>query len=80
MDGQVVSSNAGEGTVTTKLNFLPDVEASCPSCKGSRYNAETLEVLYEGKSVADVLAMSLEEGATFVAGLPVSRFHVGKTG
>jgi excinuclease ABC subunit A len=56
---------AGEGTVTTKLNFMPDVEASCPACKGARFNAETLEVLFEKKSIADVLAMSIEEGVGF---------------
>ncbi|MBB6048554.1 excinuclease ABC subunit UvrA [Armatimonas rosea] len=55
----------GEGTITTKLNFMPDVEAPCHACKGSRYNAETLEVLYNGKSIADVLAMSIEDGAAF---------------
>ena len=59
---------AGEGTITTKLNFLPDVEASCPSCRGSRYNAETLEVLYNGKNVAEVLALSIEEGVAFFSG------------
>lgn len=59
---------AGEGTITTKLNFMPDVEAACHACKGTRYNAETLEVLWEGKSIADVLALSIEEGAAFFAG------------
>jgi len=58
---------AGEGTITTKLNFMPDVEAACPACKGTRYNAETREVLYHGKSIADVLELSIEEGATFFA-------------
>ncbi|WP_309707252.1 excinuclease ABC subunit UvrA [Armatimonas sp.] len=55
----------GEGTITTKLNFMPDVEAPCHACKGSRYNPETLEVLYNGKTIADVLALSIEDGATF---------------
>jgi excinuclease ABC subunit A len=55
----------GEGTITTKLNFMPDVEASCHACKGSRYNPATLEILYNGKSIADVLGMSIEDGATF---------------
>jgi excinuclease ABC subunit A len=58
----------GEGTITTRLNFLPDVEAPCPACKGARYNAETLEVLYNGRSIADVLALSIEEGVSFFAG------------
>ncbi|MCX6368950.1 MAG: excinuclease ABC subunit UvrA [Armatimonadetes bacterium] len=55
----------GEGTITTKLNFMPDVEASCHACKGSRYNPATLEILYNGKSIADVLGMSIEDGAAF---------------
>ncbi len=55
----------GEGTITTKLNFMPDVEAPCHACKGSRYNPETLEVLYNGKTIADVLALSIEDGAVF---------------
>ncbi len=55
----------GEGTITTKLNFMPDVEAPCHACKGSRYNPETLEILWHGKSIADVLALSIEDGATF---------------
>lgn len=58
---------AGEGNITTRLNFLPDVESQCTSCKGTRYNVETLEVMISGKNIADVLAMSIEEGATFFA-------------
>ena len=52
----------GNGTVTTRMSFLPDVEVECPACKGARYNAETLEVTFRGKSIADVLALSIEEG------------------
>jgi excinuclease ABC subunit A len=55
----------GEGIVTTQLHFMPDVEAPCQSCKGLRYNEETLEIDYNGKNIADVLDMSIEEGATF---------------
>ena len=55
----------GEGTITTQLSFMPDIEEVCPTCKGARYNAETLEILYQEKSIADVLAMSIEEGVTF---------------
>ncbi|MCA9033724.1 MAG: excinuclease ABC subunit UvrA [Planctomycetaceae bacterium] len=58
---------SGEGTITTQLSFMPDVEVTCPSCKGARYAAETLEVTYRGKSIADVLAMSVEEGEEFFA-------------
>jgi excinuclease ABC subunit A len=56
---------AGEGTITTQLSFLPDVEVLCPTCKGARYAQETLEVKYRGKSIADVLDMSIEEGVEF---------------
>jgi excinuclease ABC subunit A len=57
----------GEGFVRTRLQFMADVESPCLICKGARYNAETLEVRYKGKSIADVLDMSIEEGAAFFA-------------
>ncbi|HEX5270486.1 MAG TPA: excinuclease ABC subunit UvrA [Gemmataceae bacterium] len=60
----------GEGTITTQLSFLPDVEVLCPSCKGARYNQETLEVKYRDKNVAEVLDLSVEEGVTFFADQP----------
>ncbi len=56
---------AGEGIVVTSLHFMPDVEAPCPSCKGSRYNEETMEILYRDHSIADILAMPIEEAADF---------------
>jgi excinuclease ABC subunit A len=59
---------AGEGLITTRLKFMADVETPCLVCKGARYNEETLEVTYRGKNIADVLEMSIEEGATFFAG------------
>ncbi len=55
----------GEGFVRTKLQFMADVETTCLVCKGARYNQETLEVKYKGKSIAEVLDMSIEEGAAF---------------
>lgn len=55
----------GEGLLTTNLSFMPDVETDCPACNGTRYNAETLEITYQDKSIADVLDMSLEEAAAF---------------
>ena len=55
----------GEGFVRTKLQFMADVESPCLVCKGARYNAETLEVRYEGKTIAEVLDMSIEEGVIF---------------
>jgi excinuclease ABC subunit A len=61
---------AGDGTVTTHLGFMPDVEVQCESCKGARYNAETLEITYQGKSIAEILTMSIEEGAEFFRAQP----------
>jgi excinuclease ABC subunit A len=60
----------GEGVITTQLYFMPDVEVTCGACKGARFNAETLEVTLRGKTITDVLNMSVEEGATFFAGEP----------
>jgi excinuclease ABC subunit A len=63
----------GEGIITTKLHFMPDVEVPCPSCKGARYNRETLEVTYQGKTIAEVLEMTIEEGASFFSGRSLIR-------
>ncbi len=60
----------GEGTITTQLYFMPDVEVLCGACKGARFNSETLEVTVRGKTIDDVLNMSVEEGMTFFAGEP----------
>jgi excinuclease ABC subunit A len=57
----------GEGVITTQLYFMPDVEVTCGACKGARFNSETLEVTVRGKTVDDVLNMSVEEGASFFA-------------
>ena len=57
----------GEGTVTTKLHLMADVEVPCPTCKGARYNQDTLDVTYQGKNIAEVLAMTIEEGVDFFA-------------
>ncbi len=56
---------SGEGSILTQLYFMPDVEVPCESCKGARYNGETLEIEYKGKTIADVLDMSVEEGVGF---------------
>ncbi len=56
---------SGEGSITTQLSFMPDVEVLCPTCKGARYNSDTLEVTYRGKSIAEVLDMSIEDGGEF---------------
>jgi excinuclease ABC subunit A len=61
---------SGDGTIKIEMNFLPDVYVPCEVCKGARYNRETLEVHYKGKTVADVLDMPIEEGAEFFA--PIS--------
>jgi excinuclease ABC subunit A len=55
----------GEGTIRTQLYFMPDVEVTCGACKGARFNGETLEVTLRGKTIDDVLNMSVEEGVAF---------------
>jgi excinuclease ABC subunit A len=60
----------GEGTIRTQLYFMPDVEVTCAACKGARFNAETLEVTLRGKTIDDILNMSVEEGVAFFAGEP----------
>lgn len=61
----------GDGTLRIEMNFLPDVYVPCEVCHGARYNRETLEILYKGKSVADVLDMPVAEAAEFFA--PITR-------
>jgi excinuclease ABC subunit A len=60
----------GEGAITTQLYFMPDVEVTCGACKGARFNSETLDVTVRGKTIDDVLNMSVEEGVGFFAGEP----------
>ncbi|TPF96906.1 excinuclease ABC subunit A [Bifidobacterium sp. UTCIF-39] len=65
----------GDGTLKIEMNFLPDVYVDCEVCHGQRYNRETLEVKYNGKSVADVLNMPIEEAADFFKSYPsISRY------
>ena len=59
---------AGEGEIKTSFAFMPDVSIPCPTCKGARYNDETLAVTYRDKTIADVLNMPIEEGVAFFAG------------
>ena len=61
---------SGEGTIRTKLYFMPDVERLCDTCKGARFNPQTLEVTYKGKNISDILGMSIEEGKDFFEGVP----------
>ena len=63
----------GEGVIRTQLYFMPDVEVTCGTCKGARFNAETLEVTLRGKTIADILNMPIEEGVTFFDKEPVVR-------
>ena len=58
---------AGDGTIRIEMNFLPDVYVICEDCKGARYNRETLQVKYKGKSIGDVLNMPISEAAEFFA-------------
>lgn len=60
----------GEGEIKIEMHFLPDVMVKCDSCQGSRYNAQTLEILYKDKSIADVLNMSVDEALPFFSKLP----------
>jgi excinuclease ABC subunit A len=61
----------GEGFVSVELLFMPSVYAPCPDCHGARYNAQTLEIRWHGKTIADVLGMTVEEAADFFAGEPL---------
>jgi excinuclease ABC subunit A len=58
---------AGDGTIVTQLSFMPDVEVTCPACKGRRYREETLEVTWHGRNIAEVLKLSIEESVSFFA-------------
>src|SRR3954449_7546275 len=63
----------GDGVIKIEMHFLPDVYVQCDVCQGKRYNRETLEVLFRGKSIADVLDMTVDEGADFFRAVPVIR-------
>lgn len=60
----------GDGIIKIEMHFLPDVYVPCEVCKGQRYNRETLDVHYKGKSIYDVLEMTVDEGAEFFANIP----------
>ncbi|GAA1414218.1 UvrABC system protein A [Glutamicibacter uratoxydans] len=67
-------SCSGDGTLKIEMNFLPDVYVPCEVCHGARYNRETLQVLYKGKNIADVLNMPISEGAEFFSAFtPIAR-------
>jgi excinuclease ABC subunit A len=63
----------GDGQIKIEMHFLPDVYVPCETCKGARYNRETLDVRFKGKSIADVLSMSVEEALLFFAKIPKIR-------
>ncbi len=67
---------AGDGTIKIEMHFLPDVYVPCEICQGARYNRDTLEVTFRGKSIADVLDMSCEEGLAFFANQPAIARHL----
>jgi len=67
---------AGDGTIKIEMNFLPDVYVPCEVCHGARYNRETLEVRYKGKTIADVLDMPIEEALEFFDSIPAIRSHL----
>jgi excinuclease ABC subunit A len=67
---------SGDGTLKIEMNFLPDVYVPCEVCHGARYNRETLEVHFKGKTVADVLDMPIEEAAEFFAAFPAISRHL----
>ncbi|WP_043642969.1 excinuclease ABC subunit UvrA [Nocardioides alkalitolerans] len=67
---------SGDGTIKIEMNFLPDVYVPCEVCHGARYNRETLEVHYKGKTIAEVLDMPIEEAVEFFAAVPVINRHL----
>jgi excinuclease ABC subunit A len=67
---------AGDGTIKIEMNFLPDVYVPCEVCRGARYNRETLDVHFKGKTIAEVLDMPIEEGAEFFAAIPAISRHL----
>ncbi|WP_298991137.1 excinuclease ABC subunit UvrA [uncultured Pseudokineococcus sp.] len=66
----------GDGTIKIEMNFLPDVYVPCEVCQGARYNRETLEVHFKGKTVSDVLEMPIEEAVDFFAAVPAISRHL----
>jgi len=67
---------AGDGTIKIEMQFLPDVYVPCEVCHGARYNLDTLQVHYKGKSIAEVLDMPIEEGAAFFEAIPPIHRHL----
>ena len=76
MRGGRCENCAGDGQIKIEMHFLPDVYVTCEVCKGRRYNRETLEVKYKGRSIADVLEMSVEEALEFFQNIPPITRHM----
>jgi excinuclease ABC subunit A len=60
----------GDGVIKVEMHFLPDIYVQCDSCKGKRYNRETLEIRYKGKTITEILAMTVEDAADFFSAIP----------
>ena len=60
----------GDGLIRVEMHFLPDVYVTCDTCKGSRYNRETLDIRYKGKTISDVLQLTVEEAKPFFSAIP----------
>ena len=73
MKGGRCEACSGDGILKIEMHFLPDVYVPCEVCQGKRYNRETLEVKYKGKSIYDVLEMTVEEALTFFENVPFVR-------
>jgi excinuclease ABC subunit A len=67
---------SGDGTIKIEMQFLPDVYVPCEVCHGARYNTDTLQVHYKGRTIAEVLGMPIEEGAEFFAPVPAIHRHL----
>ncbi len=73
LKGGRCESCEGDGVIRIAMHFLPDIYVTCESCRGRRYNEETLDIRYKGKTVAEVLAMTVEEALEFFAAVPAIR-------
>ena len=61
---------SGDGLIKVEMHFLPDIYVPCDTCKGLRYNRETLDILYKGKSIHDILEMTVEDAREFFDAIP----------